>query len=360
MQKFERLEKTILQQIEKGDFSLSGLPSERILSEKLGANRLTVRKALALLEQNDIIRKSKTGRYEITPQATGSSQNARIALLAPPAFSSGNIRIWYEEILACAAKNNFLFRPFLFVHWNDAAINDIFSNFDGVFVVPSGDVIPRDTLAQFQSKKGLVFLNTNMSHYQILSMNLFPEIFVRQLLDRLARKGHRFVACLHLQSDGSDVLNNRISQWEYWSILNENDAPLIKADINPFNAGEPFLNSQIKKGMFKDSTAVFCTTVHAAIALIRACKNNGIDPEKDLAICTIDDEGIGMHSTPSVTCFKPPDIQKMLRPVFNWIKQGGDLKTWKGPLLIEPAGLEIYEGETLHSPARLTKDTKKK
>ena len=165
-------------------------------------------------------------------------------------------------------------------------------------------------------------------------------------MDQLNHKGHNSIACLHLQSDISDVLNNRISQWEYWSSLNENKAPMIKADINPFNEGYKFLDSQIKKGVFEDTTAVFCTTVHAAIAMVHACKNNGINPEKDLAICTVDDEGIGMQSTPSITCFQQPDIQKILHPVFNWIKAGGDPDTWKGPFLIEPSSLKIYTGET--------------
>ncbi|QHI68015.1 GntR family transcriptional regulator [Tichowtungia aerotolerans] len=350
MQKFERLAATIEKQIEKGDFSLSGLPSERILAEKLGANRLTIRKALSLLEQKKMISRADNGRYEITPQTVGSSQNVRVAILTPPAFSSGNIRIWYEELFRCAEQHSVLFRPFLFVHWNDTSISDVFSNFDGVFIIPSEEKIPEETLLQFLAKDGLVFLNTNMSHHQILSINLYPAIFVRQLLDQLSQMGHQNIACLHLQSDISDVLNNRISQWEYWSTLNENTAPFIKANINPFNEGYTFLDEQIQKGALKNITAVFCTTVHAAIALIRACKNNGLDPEKDISICTIDDEGIGMHSTPSITCFEKPDIQKILRPVFNWIKAGGNLDTWKGPLLIEPANLKVYPGETLHPP----------
>lgn len=352
MQKFERISETISKQIKKGDFYLSGLPSERILAERLSANRLTVRKALAVLEGKNIIQKLQNGRYGITPQSDGSPQNVRIAFLTPPAFSSGNIRIWYEELLAYATKHRFLFRPFLFVHWNDVCISDILANFDGVFVVPSEEEIPRDTMEQLQSKNGLVMLNSDMSHHHLLSINLFPGIFVRQTLDRLSQLGHQSIACLHLQSDKSDVLNSRINQWEYWSTLNENEAPLIRADINPFNEGAAFLDSAIRKNRFENSTAVFCTTVHAAIALIRACKNNGIDPERDIAIYTIDDEGIGMHSTPSVSCLKKPDIQKILHPILSWIKAGGMIQDWNGPLLVEPSSLEFYEGETSHPPAR--------
>lgn len=359
MQKFERLSEIIKQQIEEGDFSLSGLPSERILAEKLGANRLTIRKALALLEQQDMIKRADNGRYQMTAQTVGSSQNTRVALLVPPAFSSGNIRIWYEELLAYAKDNNILFRPFLFVHWNDTTISDVFSNFDGVFIVPTAEEIPQATLDLFRSKKGLVLLNTDMSHLNMLSINLFPAIFVRQFLDHLSQMGHQSIACLHLDSDLSDVLNRRIGQWEYWSTMNDNDAPVIKANISPFNEGYTFLDSQIKKGVFKNTTAVFCTTVHAAIALIRACKDNGINPEKDIAICTADDEGTGMHSTPSVSCFEKPDIQKILRPIFNWIKAGGNPDQWKGPLLIEPASLKIYDGETTHPPNKEIQRKKK-
>jgi len=352
MQKFERISNILLEQIEKGDFSLSGLPSERVLAERLSANRLTVRKAMVVLEGKGILRKLGNGRYGIVSTPAGTAKNARVALLVPPAFSSGNIRIWYEEILIYATRHSCFLRPFLFVHWNDVSISEILANFDGIFIIPSVEEIPPDTLAKLRSTKGVVMLNSDMSHFDILSVRLFPGVFVRQILDRLARQSHKSIACLHLQTDKNAVLSDRINQWEYWSVLNENDAPLVKADINPFNEGDDFLDAQIKKGKFKDSTAVFCTTIHAAIALIRACKNNGIDPERDLAICTIDDEGIGVHSTPSVGCFKRPDIQKILRPIFNWIQKGGDTDKWKGPLLVEPSRLEIYGGETMHPPAK--------
>ncbi len=352
MQKFERIAETISSQIEKGDFSLSGLPSERILAETLAANRLTVRKSLALLAGKGAIRKLPNGRYEMVPKSNGSEHNVQIAFLAPPSFSSGNIRIWYEELQTYTAKRDFLLRPFLYLHWNDVSISDILANFDGIFIVPSAEEIPKDTLTRLQSTNGVVVLNSDMSHHRILSVCLFPGIFVGQALDRLVKLSHQTIACLHLHESINDVLNDRIEQWEYWSVLNGNSAPLIKAFVNPFNEGDAYLDAQIKKGTFKDSTAVFCTTIHAAIAFIRACKNNGINPEKDMAVFTVDDEGMGMHSTPSVGCFQKPDIQKMLRPIFGWIKNGGDIQKWKGPLLVGPSNLEIYDGETSHSPAK--------
>ena len=352
MQKFERISETIYNQIEKGDFSLSGLPSERILAEGLAANRLTVRKALVLLAEKGIIHKLKNGRYDIGPNSNGSVQDLKIAFLTSPTFYSGNIHIWYEELQAYTAKHNLFLRPFLYLHWDDVSISNILATFDGIFIVSSEEEIPQDTLKQLQSKTGVVMINNNIDRYHILSINLFPGGFVRHVLDRLGQLGHKSISCLHLEADRSDVLMDRINQWKYWGVLNENEAPLIKADINPFNEGDTFLASQIKKGHFKDATAVFCTTIHAAIAMIRACKDNGIDPEKDIAICTVDDEGIGMHSTPSVSCFKKPDIQKILHPVFNWIKTGGNIQDWNGPLLIEPVSLKFYKGETFHPPGK--------
>lgn len=351
MQKFERISKTISNQIEKGDFSLSGLPSERILAERLAANRLTVRKALVVLAREGIIHKLPNGRYDIVHEPNGTAQKLKIAFITPPAFYSGNLRIWYEELLVYAEKHNVLLRPFLYLHWDDVSISDILATFDGVFIVSSEEEIPPDTLKQFQSKTGLVMINNTISRYQILSVNIFPGVFVRHALDRLGQLSHKSIACLHLEADQSNVLQDRINQWKFWSMLNENDAPLIKANLNPLNDGDSFLASQIKKGAFKEATAVFCTTIHAAIAMIRACKDIGIDPEKDIAICTLDDEGIGMHSTPSVSCFKKPDIQKILHPIFNWIKEGGNNKDWNGPLLVEPISLKFYKGETFHPPA---------
>ncbi len=355
MLKFKRISQTLLEQIEKGDFSLSGLPSERILAKSLSANRLTVQKALALLAEQGVIHKLKNGRYAISPKSDGKTQDLRIAILVPPVFTSGNILMWYEGLRSYTDKHNLFFRPFLFVHWNDTSISNVLSSFDGIFIVPTLEKIPPDTLRRLQSTNGLVMLNTDMSQSGILSVALFPKIFVRQALDRLVQLGHKSIACLHIQSDVSDVLMERINQWKCWSALSENDAPLIKADINALVEGDVFLDLQIKKGSFKEATAVFCTTIHSAIALIRACKNNGIDPEKDLAICTIDDEGIGMHSTPSVSCFRRPDVQKLLDPIFDWIKAGGDVRDWKNSLLVGPPSLEVYEGETSHSPVRTEK-----
>ena len=106
MQKFERISETISNQIEKGDFSLSGLPSERILSERLAANRLTVRKALLVLAEKGIIHKLKNGRYDIVQKSNGNERDLKIAFLTSPTFYSGNIHIWYEELQKYTDKNN--------------------------------------------------------------------------------------------------------------------------------------------------------------------------------------------------------------------------------------------------------------
>jgi len=348
MRKFERVSRTIAGQIEKGDFSLSGLPSGRFFAERLGVNRNTIGKAMEVLEKEKIIRKRENGRYEIPSKPKGRTQDLSIAFLSPPAYSSGNIRIWYEALQIYAGKHDFFLRPFLYLHWDDVSISNILSTFDGIFIVSSEEEIPPDALTLLQSKSGVVMINNNISRYHILSVNLFPGIFARHALDRLAQQSHKSIACLHIETDQSNMLKDRIDQWKYWSALNGNNAPLVKADINPFNEADAFLASQIRKGRFLEVTAVFCTTIHAAIAMIRACKDNGIDPEKDIAICTLDDEGIGMHSSPRVSCFRKPDIQKILHPIFNWIKAGGNIQEWNGPLLVEPVSLKFFKGETFH------------
>ena len=166
MQKFERISKTLSEQIEKGDFSLSELPSERILAERLSANRVTVRKAMVLLEEEGILHKLKNGRYAISDKPAGSKQNVRIAFLVPPVFASGNIRIWYEELETYSTRHNFLLRLFLCAHWNEVSISDILANFDGIFIVPFEEAVPRDVLEKLQLTNGVVMLNSDMSHQE--------------------------------------------------------------------------------------------------------------------------------------------------------------------------------------------------
>ncbi|MEN8255353.1 MAG: hypothetical protein ABFR33_07780, partial [Verrucomicrobiota bacterium] len=214
MRKFERISRTIAGQIEKGDFSLSGLPSGRFFADRLGVNRNTIGKAMEVLENEGVIQRQENGRYEITPKPNGRTQSLSIAFLSPPAYSSGNIRVWYEALLLYAAKHNYLLRPFLYLHWDDVSISQILSTFDGVFVVSSEEDIPPDTLKLLQSKNGLVMINNNISQYHILSVNLFPGVFVRHALDRLAKLAHKSIACLHIETDQSNILRDRIDQWK--------------------------------------------------------------------------------------------------------------------------------------------------
>jgi DNA-binding LacI/PurR family transcriptional regulator len=177
----------------------------------------------------------------------------------------------------------------------------------------------------------------------IRSIRLFPPVFVQKLLDHLAEKGHREIDCLNTECAPGNAMEQRIEQWQLWRMTHGVKGRLINdPDGSPMNSYRTLLPI-LKRGEFQ-ATALFCTTIAAAVGALRAFHECGYQVGRDVAVCTVNGEGMAQYLVPSVTCLELQDLRPYLRVALEWMSS--DRQDWVGSLLVQPPDVELFLGES--------------
>ena len=177
-------------------------------------------------------------------------------------------------------------------------------------------------------------LSEDLSHLRIPSVVLFPPRCTKTMLDRLATFGHRRVDCLNVQGHNS-ITMARIDAWREWSSMTGIEGEFFDqpcpADVRVFEAGLESARDWLQRGG-RDASAVLCVTLPAALGVLRAARDLGIEIGKDLSVCTVDSEGLGRYLSPSISSFERPNASPYLSVCFDWIAEGGKKdKSQPGP-----------------------------
>ena len=65
---------------------------------------------------------------------------------------------------------------------------------------------------------------------------------------------------------------------------------------------------------------------------------------RDVSVCTVG-AGLERYAIPSQTSLQPPDPGPYLEACMDWMTSKGD-EPWVGPLLVQPASVELVKGES--------------
>ena len=345
MQKYENIAYLLKKRVLNGDYSLKSLPAERQLAAEVGVSYMTVRRALKELVDDGVLVRQPNGRLGIGRVSDGGERHLQIALLAPT-FNSPVIERWQVAIDAVVGRMGGNVRPVLYMLWDDPVLQDSLNGFDGVFLVPIPERMPERVAERLRSAKRLVVVDDDMSHLGIPSARLFPPVFVQRLLDHLAALGHERIDCLNVHPL-HPVIDQRIEQWNVWRMAHGIAGRLIhepsRLHAAPFTAAYEVMKRQLDAGAF-DATALMCVTAPAAMGAMRALHERGMRPGRDVAVCTIDSEGMGDVLIPSLTALESPNPEPYLAACLDWMASGGN--KWIGPLLIQPADVPLNVRES--------------
>jgi hypothetical protein len=90
----------------------------------------------------------------------------------------------------------------------------------------------------------------------------------------------------------------------------------------------------------RKETAWLCVTAPPAMGAMRAMLDKGLQPGKDIAICTVNGEGLAQVLNPRLTSLEAADPQPYLSVCIKWMMAGGG--HWQGPLLMRPSNVPLY------------------
>ncbi len=340
--------------IRKGDYAARDLPTERELADEVGVSRMTARRALLELMDKGLLVRKPRGRIAINHDYANTADQLRIAFLGP-AFSSADFEAWRFAVHRSSSKFNAIVRNIDYVHWNDPIVPQTLAAFDGVFLVMSAEPLPDAVLEWFGRARNLVVVGSDLADHGVPSVRMLPPNCVQQLADHLYALGHRKIDCLNVQPHDYGI-RPRLEHWSLWQRLHKVDGRLIDDPVQHGTFTAPKAHAVMKRlldaGQF-DATGLVCITDDAAIGAIRALYDAGLKIGTDVSVCSVEAGVFGALHIPSRTMLSPPEPGPYLEACFDWFSRRGE--AWAGPLLLEPANIPLFQGESTGPAPATTK-----
>lgn len=342
--KVDAVRQILESRIRCGAYLSRDLPAERELADDLRVSRMTARKALQQLIALGTLERQTNGRLSLR-----RAECSQFALLVPSVASAEieRLRLALERV---ARERHCAIHTRLFIHWDDPVIPDTLAGCDGLFLVASCEPLTSRVIERFQaSGRRIVSLTLNMSSFGIPSLDLQPPHFLQSILDHLAQQGHRRIDCFNTQTC-DPIIEARLEQWRYWLAAHNMEGVLhshpIRAYDSPLARGHEAMR-QVLENHQLTGTALFCTTMPAALGAVRAMRDAGLNPGSgpgDIAVAAFSDENLGRYVSPSITSLRDTDPDTYLAICLDWMRNRQS--PWVGPLLMRPGEPELFIGET--------------
>jgi len=355
MHKYSQLSNLLKKRINHGVYAIRSLPAERQLAEENGVSYMTARRALQELIDDGLLVRGANGRVMVNVNSSASPCSQVVMLT--PSFHSPNFERWHVLLARLAEHLQITVRQEFYTHWEEPIIMEALENFNGTFLLPSTEQIPPGILKRLsEASQPLVILNGDYSHVGIPSIRPFPSMFIQRLLDHLEAQGHTRICCLNVQPSDPEI-EVRIGQWQIWMAAHRFSGELIDEPVGHFGETIPHAYEVVKRLLAEDrlnATAIFCTTVTAAMGAMRAMHEEGLRLGDDIALCTVDGEGFAAFQIPSLTALEWPNVLPLLSISLDWMVQGGG--AWRGPLLMQPLEIPLVIRETTSKPLNEAKE----
>jgi hypothetical protein len=340
--------------ITSGAYAGDRLPAERELCEVLGASRTTIRRVIAKLEGEGIVRRGDTGRVEILGGAE-AGRLRRIAFLAPAFESAGTVR-WEGALRRMVGVRHpgLHVASLRFVGWEDPILSEVKRGCEGVFILPGTQAAPQRVLELLAGPGAAVAcLERDLSPVGIPSVQLYAQSCIAVVLDHIFAHGHRKIGWLNTQPECPVIDANR-QAYHCWMQTHQCNGPLISEPVIPFEDPVPRARDLMRRCLQEhpDVTAWLCSVMQTARGAIRAIHDQGMIAGREVSVATIDGEQQEELNVPSLACIANLDPEPYLALCLDWMLTG-HTRSWPGPLLIQPARYGFHAGESL---ARITPD----
>lgn len=336
------LESILEQRIAMGDYALLDFPAERKLAASFQVTQMTARKAVKNLERRGLLRRRANG--------TVTAAGKRTAALLLPTFHSAHMFMCQEFLERAAAKCDWQLRSNLYVHWDDAIIEETLERFDGVFIYPVREAISERMIDLLQNTElPIAALNGNMSEWHIPSFLMEPADAADTIIDHLLEQGYKRIDFLLTQPPG-EAVGQWLADWRNRRDAGDLTGKLFQASVesygNSYQRAMEYIGKQIEDGEFT-SQCLLGATVAEAVGACRALASHGIVPGKDVAVaCVVKSPGApGEYFIPSLTAVEHVDYSDALCDCLRWMENART--EWVGPLIQWGAPGRVIPGESV-------------
>lgn len=329
--KYKKLASIIKSEINSGALSVGDkLEPEKLLMEKYGYSRQTIRNAIAVLEQDGYVRSIQGSGTFIVPR------------FAPPIRGGYNIGVIYTHISeyispsiirsieSVLTKNS---ASFILKATNNQIDleRQILQSFiesppDGIIVEGSKAALPNPNIKYYRQLKelGVPVLFIHAKHPELtdfISVVMDDHQAGFDAASYLAQMGHQKIAGFFKSTD----LQSHLRYSGYLDGIIASSLPISDDNIFWFQDKEQLemmLKSPEMVSFFNNVTAVVSYNEEIASLLSRFFADNGISVPQDISLISFDDSWLGALLQPALTTFAHPKetlgaaaAEKMLRMI---------------------------------------------
>ncbi len=345
-----KLETILERRIAMGDYALLDFPAERKLAAAFNVTQMTARKAVKNLEKQGLLVRQANGTVTAAAKKAGT-----VAFLAPT-FLSSHIFMYQKMLAAAAEETGRQMRTVLYMHWDDAIIEESLERFDGIFLYPVREAMS-ERLADLlrETPTPVVALGVDLSGEGIPSFLDQPANAAEQIIDFLRGRGYRKIDFLLTQPRGMGV-----DRWlERWRLLIRHHGLAgelfefpVKSYGDSYEQAFRRVGELIERGAF-DSNCLLGATMAEAIGACRALASHGIVPGREIAVSSVirSRGGLAEYYIPSIAAVEPADCGGALRQYLEWMTR--PRASWPGEMVRWGDGGLVLAGESVPPAAEL-------
>lgn len=290
------------------------LSSENELSRQFDISRQTVRTALGILEEQGVLRRVKgSGTYLNDHRRENLEQRNRIAVVTTyvdsyifPKIIQGIEEVLFERgySVQIAFTNNAPERE-------KSVLSDIISRDDvaGIIVEGTKSGLPNPNISFYRTLQErdipVLFINTFYPELDVPHVSLDDVQAARKAVEYLIEKGHRDIGAILKLDDGQ----GRQRYLGYLQAMDQaglsvTDSRMVWIDTDE-SKQLAYCTDKIMNRL-ESCSALFCYNDQIAFQLVRLLHNHGIRVPEDVAVISIDDSDLAIHSEVQITSLPHP------------------------------------------------------
>lgn len=350
-----KLEAILEERITMGDYTLLGFPVERKLASAFNVTQMTVRKAVKNLERRGLLQRQPNG------SVIAVGKRNRTAVFLAPAFFSSHIFRFQELLARSAAHADWQLRTVLYMHWDDAVIEEALERFDGVFLYPVREKLSERVTELLQSTTTPVLaLGIDLSEWGIPAFLEQSENAADLMVDFLMQQGYREIDFL-LTQPWEENRRSLLEQWRrrlaFHGLSGECFNFPVKSYGDCYEQAFNCVGSLLENNKLH-SRCLIGATMAEAIGACRALATHGIQPGREFAVSCVHRSrgGVGDYYIPAITGVEAMDCGEILEKYFAWMAAPETVPLERMVCTGGPG--KVFVGESVVPAARLQKQEK--